>query len=412
MSHAELYVTDPAEAIDRLHGVGPVDIVVGIPSFKEADSIAHVVRQADLGLREFFPDHRAVILNVDNDSPDGTEDAFRHAGSRTPTLYLSTPPGVTGKGNNFWNLFVAARHLEAKSIVCVDADLVSISPIWMRRLAEPVLNDLCDYITPIYARNEYDGTITNNICYPLIRGTLGTRIRQPIGGDFGLSTRFSNALLEETWLATTREFGIDIFLTSCALLGDYRVAQTHLGAKVHKPSAPKLGPMFSQVVNTLFSRLSNSRDRWMHDGEAAALPVLGDGHEGNPQTLAVDYKSIKRTTFKQYRRSRECLTRHLSPERIRHVADMMDLGVMELPEDVWCQCVFDLFHAYALNEDDRPEIVEALKPLFFARVASFYKETLELDHHASEERIHQQAEFFHRERTTLVERFAGARQGV
>jgi hypothetical protein len=353
-----------------------------------------------------------VILNVDNDSPDGTEDAFLNAGSRTPSLYLSTPPGVTGKGNNFWNLFIAARRLEAKAIVCVDADLVSISPIWMRRLGEPLLNDECDYITPIYARNEYDGTITNNICYPLIRGTLGTRIRQPIGGDFGLATRFSNALLEETWLDTTREFGIDIFLTSCALLGDYRVAQTHLGAKVHKPSAPKLGPMFTQVVNTLFSRLTDSRERWLDAGEAEDLPVLGNGFEGSPQTLAVDYKSIKRTTFKQYRRSRECLTRHLAPERIRHVADMMDLGVMDLPTEVWCQCVYDLFHAYAVHDGDRPEIVEALKPLFFARVASFYKETLELDHAASEERIHQQAEFFRRERGSLVNRFASEAQGV
>jgi hypothetical protein len=412
MPDSELFVTDLADAHERLDALGPVDILVGIPSYREADSIAHVVRQADLGLREFFADRSAAILNVDNDSPDGTEDAFRNAGSRTPTIYLSTPPGVTGKGNNFWNLFVAARRLGAKAIVCVDADLISISPIWIRRLAEPLLNDLCDYITPIYARNEYDGTITNNICYPLIRGTLGTRIRQPIGGDFGLSTTFSNALLDETWLDTTREFGIDIFLTSCALLGDYRVAQTHLGAKVHKPSAPKLGPMFTQVVNTLFSRLANSRDRWLEGGEATSLPILGDGQEGSAQPLSVDYKSIKRTTFKHYRSSRECLTRHLAPERIRHVADMMDVGIMDLPEDVWCQCVFDLFHAYVTTEDERPEIVEALKPLFFARVASFYKETLELDHRASEERIHQQAEFFRRERDSLVERFVPERQGA
>jgi hypothetical protein len=51
MSNAELHVTDPADAHDRLDEVGPVEIVVGIPSYKEADSIAHVVRQADLGLR-------------------------------------------------------------------------------------------------------------------------------------------------------------------------------------------------------------------------------------------------------------------------------------------------------------------------------------------------------------------------
>lgn len=412
MNDAELFVADPDRARRRLDEVGPVDLVVGIPSYKEADSIGHVVRQADLGIREFFPDTRALILNVDNDSPDGTEDAFLNAGSRTPQLYLSTPRGVTGKGNNFWNLFVAAEHLEARAIVCVDADLVSISPLWMRRLGGPLLADECDYITPIYARNEYDGTITNNICYPLLRGTLGTRIRQPIGGDFGLSTRFSNALVHENWLDTTRQFGIDIFLTTCALLGDFRVAQTYLGAKVHKPSAPKLGPMFTQVVNTLFSQLLNARSQWLEGDEDRELPVLGDGHEGNPQPLAVDYKSIKRTTLHQYRDARSCLDRHLAPERAAQVAAMMESRVLNISAELWCPCVYDLFAAYAAHPEDRPEIVEALKPLFFARVGSFYKETLELDHRESEARIHDQAELFHRQRTGLVGRFSAATPGA
>lgn len=405
MPDPDFLVVDPAETLRALDAAGPVDLVVGIPSYREADSIAHVVRQCDLGIREFFPDRRAVIINADNNSPDGTELAFRNAGSQTPLVYLSTPPGVTGKGNNFWNLLQATRYLEAEAMVAVDADLISIGPMWIRSLAGPLLAGECDYITPLYARNEYDGTITNNICYPLVRGTLGTRIRQPIGGDFGLSGRFAASVLEEEWLDTTREFGIDIFLTCCALLGDFEVAQTNLGAKVHKPSAPKLGPMFTQVVNTLFSRLTDASDRWLGEVEPRDLPVMGTTAEGDAQDLAVDFKAIKRTTLHQYRESAGILGEILAPERQAAVASMMAAGVMDIDAEMWCQCVYDLFHAYATDAPRRPAIVEALKPLFFARVASFYKETLELGHRDSEARIGEQAELFLARRDTLLDRF-------
>ena len=42
-------------------------------------------------------------------------------------------------------------------------------------------------MAPLYARHKYDGTITNTVTYPLTRALYGHRIRQPIGGDFGVS---------------------------------------------------------------------------------------------------------------------------------------------------------------------------------------------------------------------------------
>lgn len=403
----DLFVARPKDVKKQLADVGPVDLIVGIPSYKEADSIAHVVSQADAGLREYFGDLRTVIVNADNDSPDGTQQAFLHAGSRTPLLYVSTPPGVKGKGNNFWNLFQVARELEAKAVVCVDADLISITPQWIRNLAAPILGGKADYITPIYARNEYDGTITNNICYPLIRGVLGTSLRQPIGGDFGLSTNFSNSLLEEEWADTTREYGIDIFLTTHALLGGYRLGQTRLGAKVHKPSAPKLGPMFTQVVTTLFESLAGNRRRWLgREADTKRVKIYDGLAEAPPQSLAVDYKAIKLRTLHQYQQSRPVLSRVLAPERFEAVDAMMEKRRMGVKADLWCQIVYDLFHAFATRRTrDRPPVVEALKPMFFARVASFYKETLELSHSESEAKILRQAELFRRQRPSLLERF-------
>ena len=234
------------------------DLVVGIPSYNEADNIDFVVKQIDKGLNKNYKKLKKVIINIDNDSSDGTRDVFLKTETKNPKIYISTPPGVRGKGNNFYNLFNFIQKLDAKAVVVVDADLESITPDWVHFLFAPILEGY-DYATPYYARNEYDGSITNHICYPIIYGLFGYDIRQPIGGDFSFSPNLASYWLKKKWHKTTKRYGIDIFMTMNAVNGGYKIAQVGLGAKIHKPSAPKLGPMFTQVVNTLFKSIKQTK---------------------------------------------------------------------------------------------------------------------------------------------------------
>ena len=52
------------------------DIVVGIPSYNEADGISFPTRMASEGLKKYFGEKSSCIINVDNASPDNTKDAF------------------------------------------------------------------------------------------------------------------------------------------------------------------------------------------------------------------------------------------------------------------------------------------------------------------------------------------------
>ena len=74
------------------------DIIVGIPSYNEADCIPFVAEQASIGLQTYFRDYRSVLINCDNYSLDNTKDAFLNVEVETPKIYLSTPEGVKGKG--------------------------------------------------------------------------------------------------------------------------------------------------------------------------------------------------------------------------------------------------------------------------------------------------------------------------
>ena len=102
-----------------MRNIDSLDLVVGIPSYNEADNIEFVVRQVAAGLEQYFPHLSTAIINADNCSRDGTKDAFIAADSGpVPKVYLSTPAGVKGKGNNFRNLFKYSVAISSQSGGC------------------------------------------------------------------------------------------------------------------------------------------------------------------------------------------------------------------------------------------------------------------------------------------------------
>jgi len=381
------------------------DIVIGIPSLNEADNIAFVTRQLASGLKRYFPTHSAIIINVDNNSKDGTREAFLQADTgNIPKKYITTGEAVVGKGNNMRNLFVEIVQRRSKAIIVVDADLRSVTPEWVKAFATPILEGH-DYVTPIYSRNEYDGTITNHITYPLIYSLFKANIRQPIGGDFSFSPRMARYWVGMAWEKNTRQYGIDIFMTTSALLNGFKICQVVLGSKVHKPSAPKLGPMFTQVITTLFTNISKFKDIWINGNGNKDCPVHGHFSYEEPQELSVDYKGLKKASIEGYLKNDRLLSTILSSPYNDKVKRMYHARRWNIRSELWAKILYDFVFAYELSED-KEDVVEALKPVYFARAASFYKETLEMTHQEAEEKIVRQAKQFQKMRGYLVKKFA------
>ncbi len=245
----------PAELKARLDEIGAADLVVGIPSYNNVRTIPHVVRAVVAGLAKYFPERRAILVNSDGGSKDGTQQAVLEAQVDTEALLqvaypvqplqrISTPyDGLPGKGSAFRTIFAVAKRLNARACIVVDSDLRSINPDWVELLARPILDRDFDYVAPFYLRHKYDGTITNGIIYPLTRTLFGKRIRQPIGGDFGFSGRLAARYLEkDVWNSDVARFGVDIWMTVTAIAEGFRVSQAYLGAKLHDAKDPGMVP--------------------------------------------------------------------------------------------------------------------------------------------------------------------------
>jgi hypothetical protein len=61
------------EIRSQIESLRKADIMVGIPSFKNAATIGYVARAAQAGLVQYFPELRPVLVNSDAGSPDGTQ---------------------------------------------------------------------------------------------------------------------------------------------------------------------------------------------------------------------------------------------------------------------------------------------------------------------------------------------------
>jgi hypothetical protein len=441
---------------DEIARLGKADIMVGIPSFKNAATIGYVVRAAQAGLVQYFPDLHPVLVNSDAGSSDGTQrvvveteppDYVEQILLVRPTnkldrVSLTYPEidGVGGKGAALRTIFEIAAALEVQALVVVDSDLRSIVPEWIELLAGPILKGGYDFVAPLYARYKYDGTITNTVTYPLTRALYGNRIRQPIGGDFGVSGDLVRYYLSlDDWTPDISKFGIDIWMTTSALAGGFAVCQTRLGAKIHDPKDPgsDLGPMFRQVVGTILRLAERHAATWLPIRGSHDIPAYGFERiieppplEVNTLRLLTEFHTGSLTLIDAWRTM-------LAPDNLATVLELADeagrladaaraklglggdvssatattlqmadaVAAFHFPDDLWAKVIYDLVLTARGAGPDLERLVAALVPIYFGRVGSFVIENRAVTTEAAEDRVERQAREFELLKPYLVERW-------
>jgi hypothetical protein len=398
----------PADMRDALRTQERADLVVGIPSFRNVATIGHVTEAAAEGLRRNFPDMRAVIVNADGGSEDGTSDRVRASANGIPTV-TGRYQGKSGKGSAFRAIFEAVSLLGARACAVVDSDLRSITPEWIARLIGPVVRGEADYVTPLYARHKHDGTITNTIAYPLTRALYGARVRQPIGGEFGFSADLARVYLAEpVWDSDVAKFGIDIFMTTTALARGVRVAQAFLGAKIHDPKDPgaDLGPMFTQVVGTLLTLARKNEDIWRPVTGSREVPVIGEISPVEPEVVNANVRVLVekfRAGATEQEKAWDEILSAGTKEVARKAAETGNASA--IGGRLWAKAVYEIVAAIK-TRDDTETLARALLPLYFGRVAALIGEVQGLDQAGAERVVEQQAAAFEQTKPYLLERWA------
>ncbi|HKA25381.1 MAG TPA: glycosyl transferase family 2 [Candidatus Eisenbacteria bacterium] len=373
----------------RLVGeIGQADLVVGIPSFNNASTIGHVAAAAAMGLAKYFPDRVAVLVNSDGGSSDGTPEVvarlepgpartllLRHA-MRPVRKLVTAYQGIPGKGSAFRTIFEIARRLDARACAVVDADLRSVTPEWFELLLGPVLQEGYEFVAPLYSRHKYDGTITNAIVYPLVRSLYGKRIRQPIGGDFGMSGKLAAHYADQdAWHSDVARFGIDIWMTTTALVGGFRVCQAYLGAKIHDAKDPgaHLANMLVQVTGSLFAQIEAHEAYWSKITGSEAVPEFGFRYHVGLEPVNVNLERMRNAFRNGVREFAPLYAEFLEPDtraRLQAIAQASDT-TFALPADLWVRVVYEFVLAFHARRPHPDHLLRTLTPLYLGRTASW-----------------------------------------
>jgi hypothetical protein len=403
----------------QLERIKTADILVGIPSYNNARTIGHVVRAVQAGLAKYFPDRKAVLVDSDGGSTDGTVETvqntvidnyqsilLRHRNE--PVFKMAIPyNGVPGKGSAFRAIFEIADALNVKACAVVDSDIRSITPEWVELLLKPVLEEGFDYVAPLYHRHKYDGTITNSIVYPATRALYGRRVRQPIGGDFGFSGGLAKFYLaKDVWQTDVARYGIDIWMTTEAIANGFKVAQSFLGAKIHDPKDPgaDLSAMLYQVVGSTFGLMETYHDVWKSVRGSDPVPTFGFQYAVGLEQVSVDVGRMLGIFREGVQNLREIWIDVIGSGDFGEIESLSARSGEEFSfsPGLWTRIVYDYALAYHKKKLPAEHLLKSLTPLYLGKTASFIMKVRDMGQQEAEDEIEKLCREFEENKVRLI----------
>ncbi len=378
------------------------------------------MRAVQAGFAKYFPDKKAILINSDGGSTDGTREIVEKTiiddfqplliSQRQNLLSKIITPyhGIPGKGSAFRTVFEIARALGVKACAVVDSDLRSITPEWIELLIRPVLEHGFDFVSPYYLRHKYDGTITNSIVYPVTRALFGKRIRQPIGGDFGFSGRLSEFYLtKDVWTSDVARFGIDIWMTITAVANGFKVCQAFLGAKIHAPKEPSsdLSAMLTQVLSALFMLMEDYESKWKEVKETGATPIFGFQFSVGLEPVHVNIERMINMYRLGIRELGDIIKHILSDESFKGLKKAVESTPFSINDELWARVIYDYAVAWHMKVMSKEHILKTLTPLYLGKVASLVIDMAESNAREVEDRLEALCITFERLKTYLIERW-------
>lgn len=392
----------------RIEEIESADILIGIPCYNNEKTIEHVIQMVAHGLNNHYKNRRSVIFVADGGSTDDTREVAKEFQIKPwQEKLISIYRGPGGKGTALRSVFEAADRLKVDVCAMVDSDLRSITADWVKYLLYPVLEKGYQYVSPVYVRHKHDGTITNNIVYNLTRALYGKRIRQPIGGDFAISRDVAKFYIEQdVWATDVARFGIDIWMTTNAITQGFRICQSNLGVKIHDVKDPgeHLGPMFRQVLSALFTLMERYESYWKNVKGSEPLELFGYEGAAEPDPVKVNLDlMIERFKmgFQQFSPLWKDIFSDASFKQIRATVKM-ESGNFHLSTEAWIKVLYELAATYHLWSYNRNKLLDMMTPLYFARVASFVRQSWDMTSQEAEKLVEEQAIKFEEQKDYLL----------
>ena len=418
----EIFLQD--DFLRQLMSVGEVDLLVAIPSYNHAGTIEQTVHAVEESLRQNFIRERAVILNVDGGSRDGTREAFlssaeaksmgqkRLASLRTVHRITTEYAGSPSPGMATRSAVAAADLVRAKACAVVSPGTTNVTPSWVANLLRPIYREQFDFVAPLYARNRFSGLLVRDLLYPMSRAVFGRRVREVYADEWGFSGRLASKCLEAAvWNEEAVRTRPEAWMAITAMCQDFRCCQNFLGPKL--APAPGTGPdlvdAIRQTVGNLFWCMETNQGQWMGRAGSLEVPTFGPEHELCEDGLPASPEKIFDLFRGGVNELEPILSTILTPEthaQIKAIA-LLDAERFRYSAELWVRTLYEFAGSYHRAVLNRDHLVQALVPLYRGRLYSYLVQHAQASPQMMEKDSEMVSEEFERQKPYLIERWAG-----
>jgi hypothetical protein len=404
----------------QLIAVGQVDILVGLPTLNNADTIGDIVRAVNECFTRDFPRLRTVLINSDGGSTDGTPELIRETtisdadtvltSHALRTLHRVVAPyhGLPGKHSALRTIFAAADLSQASVLVVLDPAGPAIRPERITELVAPIASAAVEFLAPRYRRHPRDGLLVTQLARPLVRAVYGIELDEPLGPEFACSGRFASHCVEqEIWSRDVARFAIDVWLRTEAAANGYAMGQIWRPLTTAPgPRAPRLRDAVQQVMLALVESLASHQSYWNVQEGVRPLPSWGEDPSDIPEAAPWDYDQLAHQARHDLQQLEPLLQSVLDGATFAAVRESLSAAPIRLDDDQWVSIVYTFVGA-----SQRTTAVEHVAglfvPLYFWRATSFMAAT-EGDAPAMvQQRLDALCATFQRLKPTLVDHWKG-----
>lgn len=393
-----------SSAVEKAKQMKPIDIMVGVLCKDVESTVLNVLNVINEGLYRYFPDHNMAIVVSKAESSDNTDDAINlFQPYKNIKCIVTDDITYGGKGAGVMTIFELAHECEAKCVVLMDGDLLSIKPGWIETIANPVVYGRADLTVPYYIRDKNDGVITNNLVYPFTRSLYGIDIRQPIAGEFALSRNLYEMLREHPLFPP--DFGIDIFIVTSAAAEGFYVKEGLFSLKIHESTTHYLEPekflipMFRKVTRSMFELARYYHGYWSKRPGRWQSKHHRTSFSQHPIPVKINIDDMDRSFRNEYHSAKDMIHQYIPSELYTEIEGIINNG-NEFHAQLWAKIVYHYASMYPHVYTDESKIytlLDTLKTLWLGRFVSYARQVDEMDINKAEKIIQQQADIFEQE---------------
>lgn len=386
--------------VKQCNKIKPIDILVGVICKDVEATVLNVLNVINEGLYRYFPEHKKAIAISKGPSSDRTSEVVDLFYPYNSVHKIVTEDlTIGGKGVGVMTVLEIAHETNAKSVVLIDGDLLSVKPGWIEAISNPIIYGRADLTVPYYIRDKYDAVITNNLVYPFTRALYGIDIRQPIAGEFGLSKNLYEILRKHPLFPP--DFGIDIFIVTVAAAEKMVLKESLFSIKIHESTTRYLEPekflipMFRTVTKKMFELAEYYEEYWKNKEIEYEKKLYRECFSQKPIPVRINISELKKSFKTGFIKSKKLIEKTLPKDIIIDLQKIAKNNERFDPE-LWAEIVYNYTAAYKnlKSENEKYQLLESLKTLWIGRFVNYAIKAKDLDINEAEQLIQKQAEIF------------------